>query len=94
MQLHAKSLADAGFQVDFVGYAGTQVPEFLEKEAKVRLIHLSPARKLPADAPRWMYVILAALRTLWQFYQLFLVLFSLPSPSYILCQVLWSYQCL
>ncbi len=87
MQLHSKSLADAGFEVDFVGYKGTQVPAFLLNNAKIHIHRLNPSRKLPSNVPRWMYLILAVLRIVWQLGQLFYVLCRLPCPSFILCQV-------
>ena len=87
MQYHVVSLAEAGYLVDLMGDPGSPLPESIQRHKRVSIVYLSPASKISANLPRFLYVFWALVRIMSQFLQLFYKAFRLPSPTLILCQV-------
>lgn len=69
MQYHSKSLADAGYNVDIIGYDRTKINNSLIQDSKVHIHSLVPfpSRSFPR---LFNYV----LKTLWQMFTLFCAL--------------------
>jgi hypothetical protein len=87
MQLHALSLAQNGFYVDFVGYDGLELPLEIVENRRIHLHRLRAGHKLPTKGSRVVYILLAGLRILQQTSELLLKLLGLSSPHFIFCQV-------
>ncbi|XP_034255982.1 chitobiosyldiphosphodolichol beta-mannosyltransferase [Thrips palmi] len=79
MQYHALSLAKEGFDVDLIGYAGSEpVPE-LREHPNVRFIYMSPSPDIKSAA-------FLPFKVLWQFCTLLAALFCKPKSHYVLLQ--------
>lgn len=79
MQYHALSLAKEGFDVDVVGYGGSEpIPELRERH-DVRFIYMSPCPDIRSAA-------FLPFKVLWQFCTLLAALFLKPKSDYVLLQ--------
>lgn len=79
MQYHALSLAKEGFDVDIIGYGGSEpIPE-LREHRNVRFIYMSPS-------PDIRGAVFLPFKVLWQFCTLLAALFSKARSDYVLLQ--------
>ena len=85
---HAQSLVQSGFIVDLIGYPGAPLPLVISNNPKIRQRPLTPAPKIPVGCSRWTYLVYAIKRIFGQSFQLFWLMMRLPSPTFILCQVI------
>jgi beta-1,4-mannosyltransferase len=88
MQYHALALADSSAHVDLIGCAGSSPLPALRHHAFVTH-HFLPDVALAGrhHLPRVVFLTVALLRVLWQgFYLMWLLLWVVPKPQYILVQ--------
>ena len=92
MQFHAMSLADNGFSVNLIGFAGTEPPEALTQHPQITLKHLpelhkvlpNPMAKVFAKLP---FILQAPVKLVFQLLHLLLLfLVVLPRLEFILVQ--------
>lgn len=69
MQYHSKSLADAGYNVDIIGYDDTKINSALIQHSKVHIHAL-----VPFASEHFPRIIAYILKTLWQMFTLFCAL--------------------
>ncbi|KAI9089575.1 beta-1,4-mannosyltransferase-like protein [Phlyctochytrium arcticum] len=89
-QYHAISLAHEGYDVHAVGYGGSKLlPQLAEyqKEGKVTVHYIKSPTKLPSSGSRFVYLVRAIWRTLFQFLNLlWLLTVDIPPCGHILVQ--------
>jgi len=86
MQCHSLALAQAGVEVDLIGYAGSELPRDLQDNPRIHC-HLLPASRSAPRRPRLLFLGVAALRVLRQCGQLLRVLlFRTARPDLVLVQ--------
>ncbi|XP_062562556.1 chitobiosyldiphosphodolichol beta-mannosyltransferase [Armigeres subalbatus] len=81
MQYHVKSLADAHYFVDLVGYVESKPLEDLTSNPNVRIHSLSPFPELHLPG-----LAKYAFKSCWQALTLLMVLVSIRKPKFVLCQ--------
>jgi len=86
MQYHALALAQAGVEVDLIGYAGSELPHDLQENPRIHCHLLPPSRSAPRR-PRVLFLAVAALRVFRQCGQLLhVLLFRIARPDVVLVQ--------
>ncbi|KAI9502262.1 hypothetical protein BX070DRAFT_193274 [Coemansia spiralis] len=86
MQYHALSLAQAGHFVDFIGYDGAKPMNQVLSSPNIKLRHIR-ALPRPTSAPRAAFYLYALFKVLYQIVMLlWLFLFVIPTPNYIIVQ--------
>jgi hypothetical protein len=88
MQYHSLSLADNGLTVDLVGYAGSTPMLRLLSHENITITHIPTPQKIKPGLSRVVYLFHAIWRVAFQFVTiLFVLLFKLRRPDFILVQV-------
>ncbi|KAL4477428.1 hypothetical protein ABPG74_002578 [Tetrahymena malaccensis] len=88
MKNHSTQLAQAGYEVYFVGQLENQVHKVIRDNPNIKIIDISSnlVNKLK-KLPRFLYLLYAALRIIIQIFQLFYIyLFKMPKPEFVIIQ--------
>lgn len=82
MQYHAKSLLENNFNVDLIGYSGTEPIAELRQNPKCNIQHLVAFPEL--NLPNWLKYLF---KSIWQTLSLFIALFNIRRPDILLCKL-------
>ena len=87
MQYHARSLSQAGFLVQMVGYKGAEPHASILNDKNITYHFLPPAPESLTAAPRWLFLLAGPLKVLHQVFFLLIILgYAVDSPAYMLAQ--------
>ena len=88
MQFHALSLAQcAGHAVDLVGLKGPAPYPPVLADPNIRLVHLWGLQRFFKSLPRFLFLLAAPFRLLWQFLAtLWVLLFTVKAPNFVIMQ--------
>jgi len=83
MQYHVMSLISHGYEVDFIGYKGTALPDTISNSDMVKVVHMRP---VPSSITKLPKLIAYIVKSLWQILFLLLALPLFSHLNYILVQ--------
>jgi len=83
MQYHVMSLISHGYEVDFIGYKGTALPDTIKNSDMVKVVHMRPVPSIISKLPK---LIAYVVKSLWQILFLLLALPLFSHLNYILVQ--------
>ena len=63
MQYHVMSLISHGYEVDFIGYKGTALPDTINNSDMVKVVHMRPVPSVISKLPK---LIAYVVKSLWQ----------------------------
>lgn len=86
MQYHARALAAAGVDVDFVGFEGTPLPRAVTDDPRISVHRLTPSTLRLQRTSALVYAVVAIFDALRLGFRLWRKLRALPRPSLILAQ--------
>ena len=97
MQYHAASLSDANFNVDLIGYKGSDPIPQIKQAEHIRLLHVQQLWKPEQGSSKLLFLAWAPIKIVLQIMQLLWVfLIRCRRPEFILVQVslVFSFFCL
>ncbi|KAG1152193.1 hypothetical protein G6F37_000338 [Rhizopus arrhizus] len=87
MRYHATSLADAGCQVDLIGYTETNPGARINVHRQIRVRTIKQPWSVPKGCPKLFYLLWAPFKAIWMTIQLFWIMACITQrPDFILIQ--------